>query len=194
MRTAPAGAIVRLLWSASSLSPSPVVAQRHPEAWVTFGPAVGASIGDGAVYQGSLVVGGRVGAGAMISRRLGVEIAGDILQGWGQGDYACVGGVPCPANFDLAGLSGAIVFRVGPADEPSRVQLGVGAGPIRITNDYPYQPELPAVTAFHLSGAAELSVLRLGRAGLVLAIRPGVVLGANRASLWLVPLSVSVRM
>lgn len=194
MKTAHVGAFVLLLLSASIFSPFPVAAQRQPEAWVTLGPVVGASIGDGAVYQGSPVVGGRVGAGAMISRHFGVEIAGDILRGWGQGDYACVGGTPCPANFDLAGLSGAIVFRVGPANEPTRIRLGVGAGAVRITNDYPYQPALPTVTALHLSGAAELNVLRLGRAGLALAIRPGVVLGANRASLWLVPLSVAVRM
>lgn len=175
-------------------APLTLAGQSLPRVWLTLSPATGASSGDGEVYQGSLIIGGRAGAGLAIARRLGFEASAEVIRGWGRGDYACVGGMPCPASFDLTGASGSFILHAGPDHQMSSLRIALGAGAFHVTNDYPYFDGLATATALSLHAGAEATIMRLGRSDLALGVRPTAVVGANGATVWVLPFTLTLRL
>jgi hypothetical protein len=136
---------------------------------------------------------GHVSVGIGLTGKVGLE--GSFLHagGVGEGDYACVGGRPCPLNFDVWAGTGSIVVGVGESAKGHRLRLSVGAGGYRVRTDSLPGNFLPAVTTLGIHATVAATLQRWSRVSLDLSLGAAVLPDVHDESIWVIPLQLALR-
>lgn len=173
--------------------PEVLVGQGHRRLWVVAATGLGVS-GGGTTYKGSLAYTGRLGLGLRFATRINVEGSLQALGGLGRGDYACVGGQPCPVYFTFRGGSGGLVIDVGPGADPTSLRLAFGVGAYRVEGDQLPGLLTPIANVIGLHFGIEWVLRRWSRAAIWLGTRGMVMPDVNRDHLWFIPVDLGVRL
>jgi hypothetical protein len=173
--------------------PRPLMSQGPGRLWVAVATGLGVSGGD-TTYKGSLAYVIRVGIGLRFATRLNLEGSFQDVGGLGWGDYACVGGQPCPVYFTFRGASGGLVLDVGPNMDPTRLRLAFGVGAYRVRGDQLSGLQIPPATVLGLHFGIDWVLKRWSRVAVLLGTRGVVMPSANHDRLWFIPVELGVRL
>lgn len=135
---------------------------------------IGAGWTDGTdSFRGSTVYSLRFGVGSRLMSGLGLDVAGELVRGIGQGDPFCAGNASCPAPFSLLGASVSALLDLGRSGN-GRLRTGIGVGVYRVNAKDSWVPAVAPETA--LGVIATVSYPLIQRAHRSLAANSRVIL------------------
>lgn len=170
----------------------PAAGQTDRTFWFVMAGGAGYTVAD-TTYAASASYTVRLGLGAHLLHRVGIETSIFKLGAIRPGGFVCANTLSCGAIFDLIGAEGGAFADVGPAEEPNRFRLGAGAGVFRVHADPETGHPLSNVAALGLRLAGEGVVDRWERGEIAFGVRGLVIPDAHAERIWLVSFELVLR-